>query len=130
MFVPPLSVISTLPRSSPKSQESQMCIVILPQLSPSLSYLVHKISNVQPHSPSPPLPALTLATSSTASRIGTPPATLQGHHEDADCELPFMMVAMSMVLIFHLQVCLLSRLLPCGASEDCLSLWSMVQVWF
>ena len=46
---------------------------------------------MQPRSPSPPLPALTLATSSTASRIGTPPATLQGHHEEifgkvADCE--------------------------------------------
>ena len=53
---------------------------------------------MQPRSPSPPLPALTPATSSTASRIGTQPATLQGHNEetvgeDADCELPFIKLA-------------------------------------
>ena len=66
---------------------------------PPISLLLFTwVSNVQLPSPSPLLPALTLATSSTASRIGTPPATLQGHHEEtvgdyADCELPFIKLA-------------------------------------
>ena len=66
---------------------------------PPISLLLFtRVSNVQLPSPSPLLPALTLATSSTASRIGTQPATLQGHHEetvgeDADCELPFIKLA-------------------------------------